>query len=76
MNIKIVEDMAALEITVVPERHFKDLAPREVNHIQTLKTFVVLAKVERIKGGTIIHKTIIFYQSDSIQSMKNPDHNT
>jgi hypothetical protein len=76
MNIKIEEEMAALEITVVPERHFKDLAPREVNHIQTLKTFVVPAKVERIKGRTIIHKAIIFYQSDSTQSLKNPDHNT
>jgi hypothetical protein len=76
MNIEIEEDMAALEITVVPERHFKDLAPREVNHIQTLKTFVVSAKVEQIKGRIIIHKTIIFYQSDSNQSLKNPDHNT
>jgi Reverse transcriptase (RNA-dependent DNA polymerase) len=76
MNIEIEEEMAALEITVVPERHFKDLAPREVNHIQTLKTFVVPAKVERIKGRTIIHKAIIFYQSDSTQSLKNPDHNT
>jgi hypothetical protein len=45
MNIKIEEEMAALEITVVPERHFKDLMPREVNHIQTLKTFIVPAKV-------------------------------
>jgi thymidylate synthase len=68
--------MAALEITMVPERHFKDLMPREVNHIQTLKTFVVPAKVERIKGRTIIHKAIIFYQSDSTQSLKNPDHDT
>jgi Reverse transcriptase (RNA-dependent DNA polymerase) len=76
MNIEIEEEMAVLEITVVPERHFKDLAPREVNHIQTLKTFVVPAKVERIKGRTIIHKAIIFYQSDSTQSLKNPDHNT
>jgi hypothetical protein len=76
MNIKIEEEMTALEITVVPERHFKDLAPREVNHIQTLKTFVVPAKVERIKGRTIIHKAIIFYQSDSTQSLKNPDHHT
>jgi hypothetical protein len=76
MNIEIEEEMAALEITVVPERHFKDLALREVNHIQTLNTFVVSAKVERIKGRTIIHKTIILYQSDSTQSLKNPDHNT
>jgi hypothetical protein len=76
MNIEIEEEMAALEITVVPERHFKDLVPREVNHIQTLKTFVVPVKVERIKGRTIIHKAIIFYQSDSTQSLKNPDHNT
>jgi hypothetical protein len=76
MNIEIEEEMAALEITVVPERHFKDLMPREVNHIQTLKTFVVPAKVERIKGRTIIHKAIIFYQSDSTQSLKNPNHNT
>jgi hypothetical protein len=76
MNIEIEEEMAALEITVVPERHFKDLMPREVNHIQTLKTFVVPTKVERIKGKTIIHKAIIFYQSDSTQSVKNPDHNT
>jgi hypothetical protein len=76
MNIKIEEEMAALEITMVPERHFKDLMPREVNHIQTLKTFVVPAKVERIKGRTIIHKAIIFYQSDSTQSLKNPDHDT
>jgi thymidylate synthase len=76
MNIEIEEEMAALEITMVPERHFKDLMPREVNHIQTLKTFVVPAKVERIKGRTIIHKAIIFYQSDSTQSLKNPDHDT
>jgi hypothetical protein len=76
LNIEIEEEMAALEITMVPERHFKDLMPREVNHIQTLKTFVVPAKVERIKGRTIIHKTIIFYQSDSTQSLKNPDHDT
>jgi hypothetical protein len=68
MNIEIEEEMAALEITVVPERHFKDLVPREVNHIQTLNTFVVPAKVERIKGRTIIHKAILFYQSDSTQS--------
>jgi thymidylate synthase len=47
-----------------------------VNHIQTLKTFVVPAKVEHIKEWTIIHKAIIFYQSDSTQSLKNPDHNT
>jgi hypothetical protein len=33
MNIEIEEEMAALEIIVVPERHFKDLVPREVNHI-------------------------------------------
>jgi hypothetical protein len=76
MNIEIEEEMTALEITVVPERHFKDLVPREVNHIQTLKTFIVPAKVERIKGRTIIHKAIIFYQNDSTQSLKNPDHNT
>jgi hypothetical protein len=76
MNIKIEEEMAALKITVVPERHFKDLKPREVNHIQTLKTFILPAKVERIKGRTIIHKAIIFYQSDLTQSMKNPDHDT
>jgi hypothetical protein len=41
-----------------------------------MKTFIVPAKVERIKGRTIIHKAIIFYQSDSTQSLKNPDHNT
>jgi hypothetical protein len=76
MNIEIEEEMAALEITVVPERHFKDLMPREVNHIQTLKTFIVPAKVEHIKGRTIIHKAIIFYQSDSTQSLKNLDHDT
>jgi hypothetical protein len=76
MNIEIEEEMAALEITVVPERHFKDLMPREVNHIQTMKTFIVPANVERIKGRTIIHKAIIFYQSDSTQSLKNPDHDT
>jgi hypothetical protein len=76
MNIEIEEEMTTLEITVVPERHFKDLVPREVNHIQTLKTLVVSAKVERIKGRTIIHKTIIFYQSGSTQSQKNPDHDT
>jgi hypothetical protein len=76
MNIEIEEEMAALEITVVPERHFKDLVPREVNHIQTLKTFIVPMKVERIKGKTIIHKAIIFYQSDSTQSLKNSDHDT
>jgi hypothetical protein len=76
MNIEIEEEMAALEITAVPERHFKDLMPRDVNHIQTLKTFVVPVKVERVKGRTIIHKAIIFYQSDSTQSLKNPDHDT
>jgi hypothetical protein len=76
MNIEIEKEMATLEITVVPEKHFKDLMSREVNHIQTLKTFVVPAKVERIKGRTIIHKAIIFYQSDSTQSLKNPDHDT
>jgi hypothetical protein len=76
MNIEIEEELAALEITVVPERHFKDLMPREVNHIQTLKTFVVPTKVERIKGRIIIHKAIIFYQSYSTQSLKNPDHDT
>jgi hypothetical protein len=76
MNIEIEEEMEALEITMVPEKHFKDLMLREVNHIQTLKIFVVSAKVERIKGRTIIHKAIIFYQSDSTQSRKNPDHDT
>jgi hypothetical protein len=49
MNMKIEEAMATLEITMAPERHFKDLVPREVNHIQNLKTFVVSTKVERIK---------------------------
>jgi hypothetical protein len=34
MNIEIKEEMAALEIIVVPERHFKDLVPREVNHMR------------------------------------------
>jgi hypothetical protein len=76
MNIEIEEEMAALKIIMVPERHFNDLMPREVNHIQTLKTFVVPEKVERVKGRTIIHKAIIFYQSDSTQSLKNLDHNT
>jgi hypothetical protein len=76
MNVEIREEMAALKITVVPKRYFKDLMPREVNNIQTLKTFVVPAKVERIKGRTIIHKAIIFYQSDSTQSLKNHDHDT
>jgi hypothetical protein len=76
MNIEIEEEIAALEITAAPERHFKDLTPREVNHIQILKTFVVPAKVERVKGRTIIHKAIIFYQSDSTQSLKNPNHDT
>jgi hypothetical protein len=71
MNIKIEEEMAVLKITMVLERHFKDLVPREVNHIQNLKTFVVPAKVERVKGRTIIHRAIIFYQSDSTQSLKN-----
>jgi hypothetical protein len=76
MNIEIDKEMVTLEISVVPERHFKDLVPREVNHIQTLNTFIVPVKVEQIKGRTIIHKAIIFYQSDSTQSLKNPDHNT
>jgi hypothetical protein len=31
MSVEIEEEMAALEIIL--ERHFKDLAPREVNHI-------------------------------------------
>jgi hypothetical protein len=61
MNIKIEEVMAASEITMVSESHFKDLIPREVNHIQTLKTFVMSAMIEYIKGRTIIHKPIIFY---------------
>jgi hypothetical protein len=76
MNIEVEEKMAALVITLVPDGHFKDLIPREVNHIQTLKTFIAPTKMERVKGRIIIHKAIIFYQSDSTQSLKNPDYNT
>jgi hypothetical protein len=73
LNIE-VEEITTLEVTIVPDRRFKDLAPREVNHIQTLKTFIVPVKVEHIKERTIIHKAIIFDQSDSNQSPKNLDH--
>jgi hypothetical protein len=45
MNIE-VEEIATLEVTVVLDRRFKDLAPRELNHIQILKTFTV-----SVKGG-------------------------
>jgi hypothetical protein len=73
MNIE-VEEIATLEVTMVPDGRFKDLAPREVNHIQILKIFIVPVKVEHIKGRIIVNKEIIFYQSDSTQSPKNPNH--
>jgi hypothetical protein len=74
INIKAEEEIETLEVTVVPDGRFKDLVLKEVNHIQTLKTFTVPVKVEHV-GRTIIHKAIIFYQSDSTQSLKNPDRN-
>jgi hypothetical protein len=76
MNIKAEEEITTLEVTVVPDGHFKDLIPTEVNHVQTLKTFIMPVKVECIKGKTIIHKAIIFYQSDLTQSLRNPNYNT
>jgi hypothetical protein len=60
---------------MVPNGSFKDLVPREVNHIQNLKTFTVSVKMERIKGRTIVHKVIIFYQSDLTLSPKDLNHN-
>jgi hypothetical protein len=75
MNIEVEAEIATLEVTVVPDGCFKDLIQREVNHIQTLKTFTVPAKVECIKGRTIVHKAIILYHSNSTQSPKNLDHN-
>jgi hypothetical protein len=43
---KTEEETMSLTITTVPNRHYKNLIPREVNYIQTLKTFVVPAKFD------------------------------
>jgi hypothetical protein len=71
LNIKTEDEVMSLAITTVPDKNFKDLTPREVNHIQILKTFVVPAKLIYVKGKPIIQKAIIFYKSDSTQSRKD-----
>jgi hypothetical protein len=71
LNVKIKDEAMSLAITTVPDKYFKDLTPREVNHIQILKTFVVLAKLIYVKGKPIVQKAIIFYKSDSTQSRED-----
>jgi hypothetical protein len=67
LNVKIKSEAISLVITTVPDKYFKDLTPREVNHIQILKTFVVPAKLIYVKEKSIVQKAIIFYKSDSTQ---------
>jgi hypothetical protein len=71
LNVKTKDEAMSLAITTVPDKYFKDLTPREVNHIQILKTFVVPAKFIYVKGKPIVQKTIIFYKSDSTQSRED-----
>jgi hypothetical protein len=71
LNVKIKDDAMSLAITTVPDKYFKDLTPREVNHIQILKTFMVPAKLIYVKGKSIVQKAIIFCKSDSTQSRED-----
>jgi hypothetical protein len=51
----------SLVVERVPERHYKDLTPREVNQIQELHVFFVPPKVEYVQGRKAVHKAILFY---------------
>jgi hypothetical protein len=68
LNIKVEDESMSLAITMVPDKYFKDLILREVNHVQILKTFVVPTKLIYVKEKPIVQKGIIFYKSDSTQS--------
>jgi hypothetical protein len=64
-NVKTKDEAISLAITTVPDKYLNDLTPREINHIQNLKTFVVPVKLIYVKGKPIVQKAIIFYKSDS-----------
>lgn len=53
---------SSLMIERVPENHYKDLTPREVNQVQELKVFVVPPKEETTDVGVFRHDPIIFYR--------------
>lgn len=60
----------SLVVERVPERHYKDLTPREVNQIQELHVFFVPPKVEYVQGRKAVHKAILFYGIGEIPATK------
>jgi len=58
----------------VPEKHFKDVRPREVNAVHELHVFIVPSKAERAENGKIIeHKPLrAFYQVESFHPSLKP----
>lgn len=57
----------------VPQGYRKDLTSREVNRIETLRTFIVPPKVERLKGREVTHKPIYFYSCKLVHQNLNND---
>jgi hypothetical protein len=71
LNVKTKDEIMSLAITTVTDKYFKDLTPKEINHIQIFKTFMVPVKLIYVKGKSIVQKAIIFYKSDSTQSRED-----
>lgn len=53
----------SLAIAAIPERHMKDLTPREVNQVEELKTFFVPPATKSMDGKKVVHGGILFYKS-------------
>jgi hypothetical protein len=57
-----------LVVERVPEKHQKDLTPREIDQVQELHVFVVPSKVELVDGERVVHKPIVF-MGECLQTM-------
>lgn len=53
----------SLAIITMPEKHLKDLTPREVHRVEELKTFFVPPATRFVNGKRITHRGILFYKS-------------
>ncbi|KAJ1696334.1 hypothetical protein LUZ63_004846 [Rhynchospora breviuscula] len=64
----------SLVVEKVPDKHSKDLPPREVNQVKGLHTFFVPPKIEYVSGREVVHKGILFYKAENINP-ENKDTN-
>jgi hypothetical protein len=55
---KTEDETISLATTTVSDKHYKELIPIEINHIQTLKRFLVHAKLMLVCNNLEVNNTI------------------